>query len=161
MFRGLETVSNPMKTLLLVSAVVILAAMAWIRLAPIDRDRWHLDPAEADAPGRSGIRFVGLDAPRYPGDPDTVLDTLSDIILSEPRTRLLDGDVDEGMLTFVVRSRIFGFPDFVTVKAVSEGPQSKLSVVSRSFLTNGSDWGVNASRMDRWLQEMRLRLGQG
>lgn len=152
-----------MKTLFLILLALIFLGLVWIRLAPIDRDRWHTDPAETDEPGQAGVRFIGQDAPRYPADPETVLATIKDIALSDPRTRLLEGGVDEGMMTFVVRSKVFGFADFVTVKAVSEGRLTKMSIASRAraSLIGGNDWGVNAARVDRWLQDMRLRLGEG
>lgn len=150
-----------MKTFFIVILILLAAGLLWIRFAPIDRDRWHLDPADAESPERSGVRFIGREAPRYPGDPDTVLAAFDEIAMSEPRTRLLEGDIDEGMLTYVSRSRVFGFADFVTVKAVSEGDRTKLSVISRARVgPRGYDWGVNAERLDRWLQDMRLRLGE-
>lgn len=150
-----------MKTFFIVILVLFAAGLLWIRFAPIDRDRWHVDPADAENPERSGVRFIGREAPRYPGDPDTVLTTFDEIALSEPRTRLLEGDIDEGLLTYVSRSRVFGFADFITVKAVSEDDQTKLSVISRARVgSRGYDWGVNAERLDRWLQDMRLRLGE-
>ncbi|MEQ9038395.1 MAG: DUF1499 domain-containing protein [Silicimonas sp.] len=150
-----------MKTLLISLLLIVAAGMLWIRLAPIDRDLWHVEPAETDDPKRSGVRFIGREAPRYPADPENVLTTFYEIAMNEPRTRLLEGDIDEGMLTFVSRSRFFGFADFITVMAVSEGDVTKLSIASRARVgTRAYDWGVNAQRLDRWLQDMRLRLGQ-
>lgn len=150
-----------MKTSLFVLLGLLLFGLAWLRLEPIDRDRWHTDPAEADDPGTTGIRLIGLEAPRFPGDPETVLEALSDIVRDEPRARFLEGDIDEGMITFVARTKFLGIPDFITVKAVAEGDMTKLAVNSRSRFGFGSDWGVNAGRLDRWFQDMRLRLGQG
>lgn len=151
-----------MKTFLVIILILGAAGFFWIRLAPIDRDQWHVDPAETDDPEKSGTRLIGRQAPRYPADPDTVLAAFSDIALAEPRTRVLEGDADEGMITFVSRSRVFGFADFITVKAVSEGAVTKLSVASRARLgPKAYDWGVNTARLDRWLQDMRLRLGEG
>jgi uncharacterized protein (DUF1499 family) len=150
-----------MKTFFIVILILFAAGLLLIRFAPIDRDRWHVDPADAENPERSGVRFIGREAPRFPGDPDTVLTVFDEIAMSEPRTRLLEGDIDEGMLTYVSRSRVFGFADFITVKAVSEGEQTKLSVISRARVgSRGYDWGVNAERLDLWLQDMRLRLGE-
>ena len=116
----------------------------------------------AEDPKRSGVRYIGRQAPRYPADPETVLAAFDAIASEEPRTRLIEGDLDEGMLTYVARSKVFGFADFITVKAVSEGAVTKLSIVSRARVgARGNDWGVNAERLDRWLQDMRLRLGEG
>lgn len=148
-----------MKTLLYFLLAVLAASLLVFRIAPIDRDVWHVDPADFDDPERPGVRLIGLDAPRYRSDPETVLSTFKEIALAEPRTRLFEGSIDEGMLTFVSRSRVFGFPDLITVKAVDEGVETKLSIAGRPRY-GGSDWGVNAARLDRWLQDMRLRLGQ-
>ena len=151
-----------MKTFLIIVILLVVIGLVWIRVAPIDRDRWHVDPAEAEDPKRSGVRYIGRQAPRYPADPETVLAAFDAIASEEPRTRLIEGDLDEGMLTYVARSKVFGFADFITVKAVSEGAVTKLSIVSRARVgARGNDWGVNAERLDRWLQDMRLRLGEG
>lgn len=151
-----------MKTFLVSLLVLAAGVILWIRYAPIDRDAWHVDPADAENLGRSGVRLIGLDAPRFPADPETVLATFHDIATSEPLVRLMEGDIDEGMMTYIARSRTIGFVDFITVKAVGEGALTKLSIASRARAgSKGYDWGVNARRTDRWLQEMRLRLGQG
>ena len=150
-----------MKSLLFTLVFVLVVGVLWIRYAPIDRDRWHVDPADADDPGKAGFRLIGQEAPRYPADPDSVLAAFNDIARSEPRTHLLEGDVDEGMLTYVARSRVIGFADLITVKAVSEGAVTKLSIISRTRLGSiGYKTGSNVERLDRWLQDMRLRLGE-
>ena len=149
-----------MKTILLLLLILFALALLWVRLAPIDGDEWHIDPADTDPPRGTGVRLIGPEAPRFLGMPDGVLGAFADIALSDPSTRLLDGSLDEGMMTFVARSRVFGFPDLVTVKATAEGDRTKLSIISRAKYGR-SDTGVNAARVDRWLHEMRLRLGEG
>ena len=148
-----------MKTFLLFIAVVIAAALIWVRIAPINRDNWHVDPGDDETASTRGVRLIGREAPRYPADTDTVLDTFTGIALDEPHTRLIDGSIEEGRLTFVVRSKFLGLVDFVTVKAVSEGRETKLSIASRPRSPIGSDWGVNRARIDRWLQDMQHALG--
>lgn len=138
--------------------IVVAAGLAWIRLAPHNRDAVHVEPAEVEEGARAGIRLLGREAPRFPADPETVLATFAEIALNEPRVHLLDGSLDEGMLTFVARSRAVGFADYITVMAVDEGSETKLSVASRPRLP-GYDWGVNRDRMDRWLSELARRLG--
>lgn len=137
-------------TTLLLLLFVLLAALAWIRLAPHDRDRWHVDPADADEDG--GLRLIGLDAPRYPAGAAEVLEAFRAIALDEPGVRHLDGSVDEGMMTFVARSPVIGLCDYITVKAVDEGRAAKLAIAARSGrrLFGGGD----PARLDRWLQEM-------
>ena len=67
---------------------------------------------------------------------------------------MVQGSADEGMITFVARSRVLGLRDYITVKAVDEaGGLAKLAVLARPRI-NGYDWGVNARRLDRWLGEL-------
>ncbi len=145
-----------MKTIvfiILVLAVVYLAFRFW----PDDRDRWHVDPADTEDERRAEVRLIGLDAPRFSADAEQVLQTIADIAAAEPRTKLLDGSVAEGSMTFISRSR-FGFRDYITVKAVAEGDATKLAILSRPRI-DGQDWGVNAARMDRWILEAGQLLG--
>lgn len=146
-----------MTTFFILLACAVLALNLYIRFSPNSSEDWHLEPSEVDHPGRKGVRLIGRDAPRFPGDADLVLQTFADIAAEEPNMHLLDGSLDEGMMTFVKRTPFWGFPDLVTVMAVDEGREAKLSIVSRSRF-GSYDFGKNAERVDRWLQEMRLRL---
>ena len=84
-----------------------------------------------------------------------LLEKVLNIAEDEPRTRVIEGDVDEGMITFAAYSLV-GFRDYITVKAVAEaGGLTKLAIASRSRSPIGHDWGVNASRIDRWLLELQ------
>ena len=147
-----------MKTLAIMVLVLGLLVLGWIRFRPIDHDRWHVDPADQDAEENAGIRLIGREAPRFPADADMVLAALQDIALSEPGTRLLDGDPDEGMMTFISRSGLLGIPSFMTVKAVNEGASTKLAMAWRSSGSVSPD--IGRERIDRWMQDMRLRLGE-
>lgn len=144
-----------MKTLLsLIGFAVFVLVVA--RLIPIDTEPFHEDPAEPDHQ-RSEVRMIGRDAPRFPADADTVLETLIDIARQDWGVRIVQGSVDEGMITFVARSRVFGFRDFITFKATDEAGGSKLAVFARPRF-NVYDWGVNARRLDRWLGELEQTL---
>lgn len=147
-----------MTTFILILAIAFVGLQLYVRFSPNAPEDWHLEPAEVDHPGRAGLRLIGRDAPRFGADPDTVLQTFSDIALEEPRTRLLDGSLDEGMMTFVSRSRFWGFPDMITAMAVDEGAETKLSLVARARFGK-SDMGVNEERLNRWLQDLQHRLG--
>lgn len=148
-------VDRQLKTLLYILAFVLIAAILWLRFGPHDVDKWHVDPGDADESERAQVRLIGLDAPRFASDVDSVLEKLLEIARSEPRTRVLEGDADEGMITFVAFS-VIGFRDYITVKAVAEaGGLTKLAIASRTRSPVGYDWGVNAARIDRWLQELQ------
>ena len=147
-----------MTSTLIVIIAAVLLVLGWIRFSPHNIDEWHMDPADADEPGRNGSRMIGRDAPRFPGDPETILKALAEVALSEPGVRFLEGSTGEGMLTFVARTKVLGLRDYVTVKAVAEGRETKLAVISRARISQGTDGGRNRERLDRWLAELQVRL---
>jgi uncharacterized protein (DUF1499 family) len=77
------------------------------------------------------------------------LATLDRIIRDTPRTRWLAGSVQEGMVTYVTRSRVMGFPDYTTVRQAGD----MVEIYGR-LRFGKSDLGVNAARIDRWLRRL-------
>lgn len=140
-----------MQTLFYIIVLVAVIVLV-MRFMPVDAEPYHEDPGEPDT-RRSEVRLIGREAPRFPADAEAVLTLFSEIALAEPRVRLAAGSIDEGMITFTARSKVFGFVDFITVKAVNESEGAKLSVFARPQY-NVYDWGVNAKRLDRWLGEL-------
>lgn len=135
-------------TVWLILAIVALVAgfAGWVRMAPSDPARWHVPVPAAenrDMPG-GVIRVV-------PGRADRLAD-LDAIIRATPRTDVLAGSADTGRITYIARSKLWGFPDYATVEA-REG-----DLLIHSRLRFGqSDMGVNRARVEGWLR----RLGQG
>ncbi|WP_425039131.1 DUF1499 domain-containing protein [Primorskyibacter sp. S187A] len=119
---------------------------AFVRLAPSDPARWHValdfDANTTDAVSASRV-FDG-DAARF--------DALDAIVRAEPRTQLLAGSAESGHVTYVTRSALWGFPDYVTLQRTD----GQIRVFSR-LRFGKADLGVNAARVDRWLEA----LGQG
>jgi hypothetical protein len=123
--------------LLLLLLVLFMGFAAYIRLATSTPDRWHVDPSVASDPGRGGVlRKVTSDLAAFDA-----------IIQTEPRVRVLAGAVTEGHITYVTRSRVFGFPDYITVKQIGR----ELMILSR-LRFGRSDMGANAARLNRWLE---------
>ncbi len=123
--------------------LVVVAGLAWIRLAPSDPAIWHVDPkVTADQDLAGGVRR------RIPVA-DVTFDQLHRVILETPRTDVLTGGPDEDKVTYVTRSIWLGFPDYTTVKA--NGDVLELWARSR-FGT--SDLGVNKARVDGWLSAL-------
>ena len=92
-------------TEVVVLILVVVAGLLWLRFAPDDRDRWHVDPADKEDARRAEVRLIGLEAPRFPAEATVVLDVIESIASGEPRTRLIEGSADEGMITFVAWSK--------------------------------------------------------
>ncbi|MCG6883786.1 MAG: DUF1499 domain-containing protein [Silicimonas sp.] len=136
----------------------LVLALVLARLMPVDTEPFHVDPAAAEA-RRSEVRMVGEDAPVYPADAGAILAEFSAIALADPRVSQVQGSADEGMITFVARSLVFGFRDFITVRAEDVSGGARLSVFARPRI-NGYDWGVNAERLDRWLGKLEQAFGQ-
>ena len=144
------------------TAVYLLTAFAVIvfvaRFIPAASEPFHEDPAMPEK-RRSEVRLIGREAPRFQAEAETVLTVLSRIVRRDWRAGLVEGSVDEGMMTFVARSTLFGFRDYITVKATDEAGGSKLAIFARPRF-NVFDWGANQKRLDRWLGKLEQALGE-
>ncbi len=129
--------------LIWILAFLFLATLAYVRLAPSDPDEWHVEPkANGDRVFRNGVIrriTVGKDGLRR----------MDALIASEPRTQHLEGSVKSGMVTYISRSRMMGFPDYTTMLQSGED----LVIYARSRFGR-SDFGVNAARVDRWIDAL-------
>lgn len=137
-------------TVLWVLLALVVVGMGFIRLAPSDPSQWHVVPAvtqDRDLPG--GAMHILTDA-------EGALALIDAIARATPRTTVLAGSVDEGMITYITRSRIMGFPDYTTVR--QEG--DTLTVYAR-LRFGRSDLGVNRARVDGWLAELARIRSQG
>ncbi|WP_343115765.1 DUF1499 domain-containing protein [Ostreiculturibacter nitratireducens] len=153
-----------MKTALLLIAVGLLAfmavVMAYVRLAPSDPARWHrpIHPAGSvftpgfgeptrvfKKEGGAWGYMVRLSEP-----PETVLERLDLIALGTPRTRRIAGSPEEGMVTWVTRSALWGFPDYTTAQALSARDGTQLFLEARQRF-GSEDFGVNEARLRAWL----------
>ena len=142
-----------MKAILALIVLLLAAAMAFVRLAPSDPDVWHVDPLKAPDPGDGGVRLLPDASKLYPLPPASLLAAFDLVAREEPRTDRLAGSVEDGQITYVARSLVWGFPDYITVTAVPEGEGARLAVYSRLRFGRG-DMGVNRKRLDRWLHRL-------
>jgi uncharacterized protein (DUF1499 family) len=133
--------------MLIIGGLVLatLAFGAWVRLAPSDPARWHSDPAQGTAGDNSPVAKAYLPVP-----PAEALAAFDAVALTAPRTTRLAGGVEEGRITYVSRSRLWGFPDYTTVSAVPGDGGAWLAIHARARFGR-SDLGVNAARVGRWL----------
>lgn len=129
---------------LAVCIAVMLTLLLYVRLAPDDPGRWHR-MAEDLQPGD-----LGNGAVRVVEAQQGALAELDAIIRATPRTRVLAGSVAEGMLTYVTRSAVIGFPDYTTLRFAN----GRIAIFGRARY-GLSDLGVNAARIDGWLDALR------
>ncbi|MEL6100648.1 MAG: DUF1499 domain-containing protein [Pseudomonadota bacterium] len=123
-----------------VLVVVVVAGLAYIRLAPHEVARWHqpIGPAQdADYAG-GAVRVTIAD--------DGALARVDAAARTLQRTEVLAGTVDEGRITYVTRSKWMGFPDYTTVE--QDGDQVRMYARLRF---GRSDFGVNRARLEQLL----------
>jgi len=127
-------------SLFLCFVLIIIGLMAYFRLAPHHVDQAHIDltfKADETLPG--GIKK------RVAAD----INALHAVILNEPRTHVLSGNVESGHITYVTRSLFWGFPDYTTVQHIEDNP-TEVRIFAR-LRFGQSDIGVNGKRVERWL----------
>ena len=142
---------------ILAIAAAALAVVLAVRLLPSDPAVWHVPVTDGAAvqPGPcagqvraqlGGARAACL----VPDDALGVLTRLSAIASAYPRTIRLAGSPQEGRITWVSRSRLMGFPDYITAEAHQTPQGTRLDVLARLRFGQG-DMGVNAARLKLWL----------
>ena len=119
--------------------LLVAAMVAYVQLAPSDPQRWHLDvTAEQDKDFAGGaVRVVDVDL------------AVMDAVIRKSGAKVLSGSVEEGHITYITRTRIAGFPDYVTVQQVD----GRLRIFSRPRFGK-SDLGVNKRRVEGWLAQL-------
>lgn len=146
-------------------AVVLLALVGaglFFRFAPVTAEAWHVDPLTVEKPAEPNhylLRPEGGDAPApvFSAELRTVAAELQEVAAEMPRTEVLLGSAAEGHMTFIARSRLMGFPDFVTIKLLEDESGTTLVIFSRSKY-GYSDMGVNQERVEGWLEALEARL---
>lgn len=136
-------------------ALLVLGFGLYVRLAPSDPARWHVPPAPAATSdctveqGEGDARATCL----LPIPPAEALAKLDAIAIATPRTTRLAGSPDDGRITWITRSALWGFPDYTTAEATPDGTGTRLTVHARLRFGRG-DMGVNAARLRDWLPKL-------
>ncbi|MBN2905844.1 MAG: DUF1499 domain-containing protein [Rhodobacteraceae bacterium] len=154
-----------MKILSIVVLAVLVGAVAggiWFRRVPDDPAIWHVDPLSAvkpDSPNAALIRPEGGDgvAPVYDTTPPALAAAIDTIALAEPRTRRIAGSPEDLWMTYVQRSALWGFPDYISVRVLPAEQGATWAAFSRARF-GYSDMGVNAARLARWQAALAARL---
>ncbi|MEP5153902.1 DUF1499 domain-containing protein [Planktotalea sp.] len=119
--------------------VCLIVLLAYIRLAPSDAARWH-------------VSLVGKTEKTFAGGVIRSIDvgiTALDKVVQQSGARVLAGSAAEGHVTYIARTKLIGFPDYVTVQTVD----GKTMIYGR-LRFGRSDLGVNGKRIDAWLAQL-------
>lgn len=160
---------------ILVGVVVfgLVGSVLYVRSLSHDVAQWHVDPVAAPEPSTPNSYRVmpgGENAaPVFAVSDDELSAAFDRVVAAQPRIELLaddrapssaggGGPQTSGTVTWVQRSALFGFPDYISVAFLpGDGTQSTLAVFSRSRLGQ-SDLGVNEKRVTAWLSALEAEL---
>jgi len=148
-----------------VLVVLGLMGLLMVRSAGHDPDLWHIDPADAVRSGKPNEALAAplgatrvepdLVLPLTPRPTGELLATLDAVARAEPRVEMVAGGIATGHVTYVQRSAIIGFPDYISVSSIETPTGNGLVLWSRSRY-GYSDLGVNRARLERWLEAAGL-----
>jgi len=129
--------------------IATVAFAGYVRFAPYDAARWHVASSRnaiGDYSGMNTFEAVrGMSAA-----PVDILRALETVILNDPRTQMMSGQVEDGIVTYQTRSRLFGYPDYTTVSVIDTQAGPLLSIHGRARFGK-SDINQNAKRIKRWI----------
>jgi len=136
--------------LLILFVLLLVVGWVYVRFAPADNATWHVDPVTAKSPGKGGYRITlsTLETPK------NILKEIGKIASDTPRMKILTGSIDAGRITYVARSAVFGFPDYVTVQATADDTGSTVTILGR-LRFGRSDFQVNRSRINTWIERLQ------
>lgn len=136
--------------LVIAALAVLLLAFAgfalWVRFAPTDPARWHLDPATAPRPTTPNWAEADRVSQLPPAQ---IAQSIATRARAEGATRIAG---DDRFDTWEARSRLMGYPDYVTIRLTPAGEGTRIQAFSRARYGYG-DGGVNSARLRRWLPD--------
>lgn len=131
--------------------LIAISGLVYVRIAPHNAAAEHLVPPIGAMPGEPDIMDgSAVFADVFTAPPAEILAQLNSAALATPRTHVLAGSIKEGMITYITRSSVFGFPDYTTVQVVADAQGSRATIYGRARFGR-SDFGVNSARIRGWL----------
>ena len=153
----------------ILSAIAVIAVIALLGTAITMRsvsdvpERWHVDPAVAERTGKpndflmapDGAATAPADAvsPVFQMSPEDLLFLFDSVARPSRNVATIAGSVKDLHITYVQRSRVIGFPDYISVKAVQLSDGAALIIWSRSRYGH-SDLGANRTRIETWMAQI-------
>lgn len=132
-------------------AVLVGGFAVWVRVAPFDEAQWHVDPVTA-VETKKGSYKTELDSPGV-SSASEALDRVRAIAADWPRTTIMFGDSVSGRISFVTRTKLWGFPDVTTVEATPTDRGVHLAIWARQRF-GLDDAGVNRARVKAWVKRL-------
>lgn len=159
----------------LVPFLAVLVAGVGIRLG-MERGKddpavWHVDPLTSPNPKTPNwYRMVPTDAtvdrhterdahpPTFDVSAAELGAALDAVATSEDNVDVVGGSIAEGHITYVQRSKLMQFPDYVSVRLIDlPDGGSTMGIFSRARY-GSKDFDVNQKRVERWVEATQQRL---
>lgn len=134
-----------MKIILGLICILFVAVQGYVRLAPMRAKDWHVDPFAAEAPKDVGVleRFAS------PMSVEDTMEVFDKIAQNTPRTTVLAGTAQDGRVSYVTRTRFWGFPDTTTLAVRDVAGETEVAILARARF-GSNDLDVNAKRVAAW-----------
>ena len=128
--------------------IALFAGTLYVRLASHDPAQWHVDPTTVtEVSSDNQYR----DSANVTGDRASVIARLSQVLTGE----VVGGTWDSGFVTLVVRTPLYGYPDYVSVRVVEASAEmSRVTIFSRSRFGK-IDFGANKKRVETILTALK------
>lgn len=160
--------------LLLPIAAVSLAVAGismGIRSASDDLTKWHQYPSSVSMPDRpnwyrltpgTATDEVSADregeSPQFDVSVRELATAFDNVAMGDSRVEVLAGSARKGFVTYIQRSKLMSYPDYVSVRFTSRADGgSTLAILSRARY-GSNDLGANKKRVDRWVQQTQEML---
>jgi len=153
--------SRAMNVLLVIAAVLVLGVAAfalYVRLAPNDPALVHADPLTDGRTGSNAAYLGPPEAPVFDMTPDALFAEIERVVLSTPRVAKVAEGPEPLHASYIARTALWGFPDYVSVRVVEAGGGASYAIWSRSRFGE-SDLGANAARLADWRGRIAAGLG--
>lgn len=135
--------------------MIAISGLIYVRFSAHDTALVHVMPptgATTDSPviNEGSASFLYLSENK----PESLWDNISSVVLSTPRTQKIAGSEKSGMITYVTRTRVFGFPDYTTILVSQNAEKTQVRMFGR-LRFGRSDFGVNAARLKGWVLALK------
>ena len=143
------------KTAIIALVVLAIAGTLFVRLAPSDPARWHVDPSTTQPGKKPNYHLIaGRDTITLPFSADETARRIHALLIARPRIENIAQSDDGHWATYVERSQLIGFPDYLSFKVDPRAGESTLTIYSRSRF-GYSDLGMNKARVERIIEEIK------
>jgi hypothetical protein len=142
-----------LRYLILLVIGVCVAVIVYVRLAPHDVAGVHAQSSPR-APGNYDSDGGFLVVRQITASPDDILKAVKRAADGTGQTGVLAGSVADGLITFVTRTKLWGFPDYTTASIIPAGTVDNagpLLMIDGRLRFGKFDLDVNKARIEAWL----------